>query len=221
MNILAIGGGRIYADETKNIDGYVYSLLLRENKSMGALTTASKDRADYIEAIKKEYEILGVKVNVIYESDLVEEKLNKILSNSSGLYIGGGDVNYLTDILKKTDSIETIKEYAKSGKVIAGLSAGAAILFERAIFFEDEKCSSIEGLGILDGIVIPHFTQSTLEKCKDLVIEFGQEKNIYGVSNGAALHFNLKDEYKIVTEPYSSGVWKISVNSGNVSQEKL
>lgn len=221
LNVIAIGGGRIYADETKNIDNYVFSILPRENRSIAVLATASKDRADYIEAIKKVYEGLGVKVAVIYESDLVEGKLNEILSTSSGLYIGGGDTAYLLEVLKNTNSRETIKKYAKSGKVIVGLSAGAALLFERAIFFEDEKASSVEGLGILKGIVIPHFTQSILEKCKDLIIEFGEGKDIYGISNGSALYFTSQDGHKIIAEPYSVGVWKISVNSGNVSQEKL
>lgn len=221
LNIIVIGGGRIYADETKNIDDYVFLILPRGNKNMAVLPTASKDRPDYIEAIKKEYEALNVKTSVIYEKDLTEGKLNEILSASFGLYIGGGDVSYLLEVLKNTTSLETIKEYAKSGKAVAGLSAGAALLFERAIFFEDEKASTVEGLGILEGIVIPHFTQSILEKCKDLIIEFGEGKDIYGLSNGAALYFTSQGDYKIITEPYSAGVWKISVNSGNVSQEKL
>lgn len=221
LNVIVIGGGRIYAGETKNIDDYVSSVLPRENKTLAILPTASKDRTDYIEAIKKEYEDKGVKTVVIYEKDLTDGKLSEILSTSSGLYIGGGDADHLLEVLKNTNSTGPIKEFAESGKVIAGLSAGAALLFERAIFFEDEKPMSIEGLSILGGMVISHFTQSILEKCNNLILEFGPGKDMYGISNGAAINFTYPNDYKIITEPYSAGVWKISVNSGNVSQEKL
>lgn len=221
LNILVIGGGRIYADETKIIDDYVFSILPEGNRSIAILPTASSDRPEYIEAVKKAYENLGVKTNVIYEKDLNEGKLAVILSDSYGLYIGGGDINHLLEVLKNTNSIEPIKGFAKSGKIVAGLSAGAALLFERAIFFEGENASSVEGLGILDGIVIPHFDKSVLDKCKDLILEFGSGKNVYGISNGAAMHFISQDNYKIITEPYSTGVWKIFVNYCNVKQEKL
>jgi len=221
MNIITIGGGRIYANETKTIDDYIFSILSRENRSISILPTASKDRPDYIEAVRKIYETLAVKTNVIYEKDLIDGNFSKVLSNSSGLYIGGGDAIYLSYALKKTNCLLLIKEYANTGKVVAGLSAGAALLFERAIFCEDNKCFSIEGLGILEGVVIPHFNQCVLDQCKDLIIEFGSDKRVYGISNGAAMHFVSQNNYRVITEPYSAGVWKISVNSGNVSQEKL
>lgn len=217
LNAVVIGGGRIYAGETKAIDDYIYSIL--PSKNIVILPTASKDRSDYIEAIKKEYDSRGAETSIIFEKDLAD--LPKILSSQPGLYIGGGDLNYLIQALKEADSLELIREYARSGNVTIGLSAGAALLFEKSIFFENGKASCIDGLGILSGIVVPHFTQDVLEKCRDLILEFGSGKNVYGLSNGSALHFNAQDEYKVITEPSSGGVWKISVNLDSISQEKL
>ena len=222
LNIIAIGGGRIYAGETKNIDSYIFSQLPKDNKTITILSTASKDRADYIEAIKKVYEELGAKVSVVYEKDLVDGKLSEILSSSDGLYIGGGDVNYLFQKLTETQSLNTIIKFAENGKLVAGLSAGCALLFEKTIFLEGEISSVFEGIGIIDSVVLPHYEQNLLEKCKDDISSvLKHNKNVYGISNGCAMHFSDKNEYVVIKEAYSQGLWQISDKSSNMQVEQI
>jgi peptidase E len=222
LNIIAIGGGRIYAGETKDIDKYVCSRLPADNKTIAVLPTASKDHPEYITSIKNVYEGLGAKVVVMYEKDLVDGKLSEILTQSGGLYIGGGDVNYLSQKLTETNSLDAVANFARVGKLVAGLSAGCALLFEKTIFLEKETPSVFDGVGIIDDVVLPHFEQNLLKKCKDdISAELKKNKNIFGISNGCAMHFSDRKEYVVIKESYSQGLWQISDKSGSMHAEPI
>lgn len=222
LNIIAVGGGRIYAGETKAIDVYAFSLLPSDNKTMAILPTASKDRPDYIQAIKEVYEALGAKTIAIYEQDLAEERLIEILAHSAGLYIGGGDVNYLFQKLTETKSLENIIDFARSGKLIVGLSAGCALFFEKTIFLEGERLATFDGAGVIGSVVLPHYEPRLLEKCeKSILTELERSKNIYGIPDGCAMHFNAINEYVIVREPHAQEVWQISNKSGTMRAESI
>lgn len=222
LNIIAIGGGRIYTGETKNIDSYICSQLPMDNKTIAVLPTASKDRQDYIEAIKKVYDEFSVKILVVYEKDLTDGKLSETLAQSGGLYIGGGDVNYLFQKLTDTKSLDTVIDFAKNRKLVAGLSAGCALLFDKTIFLDHEKSAIFEGVGIINSVVLPHYEQNLLEKCKnDISVELKQNKNVYGISNGCAMHFSDKNEYLVIKEVYSQGLWQISDKSGSMQAEPI
>lgn len=222
MNIIAIGGGRIYAGETKSIDSYAFSLLPEENKLLTIVPIASKDRKDYIVAIKTAYENLGASTIIVGENDLETDIFTQALSQSAGMYIGGGDVEYLLEKIHNIDATDKIIDFANGGKLIIGLSAGCGIFFEKVIFVKNGKTFVINGLGIIDGVAIPHYEPGILENSKnEIVTELNQERAVYGLSDGSALHFTGKSEYTVVEEPYSRGVWQISSKSGIVGARQI
>ncbi len=221
-NILAIGGGRIYAGETKTIDSYATTFLPKDNRFLVVIPTASKDRADYIEAIKAAYEDLGVKTEAVREGDLGSDLFLDILGHAGGIYLGGGDVEYLLTKIGSTKIAQVLSNFSNSGKLVMGLSAGCGILFEKVLFMKGEKPIIVDGLGIIPGVVIPHYELSFVEKFqKEILRELNEGRKVYGLSNGSALHFTSQSEYRVVQEPDSQGAWQIFLESGSVRTRQI
>jgi len=115
---------------------------------------------------------------IINKNDKVDAKTIDSIAHASLLYIGGGDQTSFMNIVAGTEVEKAIKDCYKNGNVIAGTSAGAAVMSEKMITgvelnhksttedterqgFETIEANNVEistGLGFLKNAIIDqHF----------------------------------------------------------------
>ena len=128
------------------------------------------------------------------------------IKNASLIYISGGDQNKFMDIVKGTGIVEAIHKAYQNGSVIAGTSAGAAVMSKKMITgnelkhpdysatFRNIEADNIEiskGLGLIDGIIIDqHFVKrSRYNRLLSAAIEYPDHLGI-GIDESTAILVN-------------------------------
>jgi cyanophycinase len=170
--LFIIGGGarpesmiqRMIEESSVNRGGYVFILPMASEDADSAIIWSG-------EQFKKQ----GVKVSGYnFKAGNAPEKLwLDSLQRASIIYISGGDQDRLMKAVKGTPVFEAIHEAYRKGAVIAGTSAGAAVMSKKMItgnellhpkYNETFKCIEAgnieysEGLGLLSDVVIDqHF----------------------------------------------------------------
>ena len=199
MKLMLIGGGEIgrgtTAYETKEIDEEIVKMAEKENPKLLFIGLASSFADSYYDYVKNIYKELGCtpvylkKKNVTKNPDIVKNKIEE----ADIIYIGGGDTIKLMDTVKEYKIDELLIAAAKRGCVIAGISAGAILLSNKGfsdsyiLRGESEDYKFIDGLGIIDINICPHYNNNEKKK-EDLEKELKEEKiEVYGIENCAAL----------------------------------
>lgn len=140
------------------------------------MSSAEPDSAVYYAKIQ--FSTLGLE-NVVgmnfNKGETITKAQQDSISHASMIYIAGGDQNKFMDIVGNTPIESAIKEAYRQGSVIAGTSAGAAVMSEKMITgnelrhpeyeatFRNIESDNIElkqGLGLLEtAIVDQHFVK--------------------------------------------------------------
>lgn len=159
--IIPIGGGLLRLSETIPIDKFIVKESGRKNPKVLFIPTASKDLRVYSAAFRRVYEKLGCQVKILRlfnERKLSQTILEKLIRNADIIYVGGGDYDILLSMWKKYKIISLIRSAYQQGTILTGLSAGCAIWYEYLIDSDKNKKTRLKkGLGILNGVVIPHY----------------------------------------------------------------
>lgn len=144
---LLIAGGALQSGNKEVFETFIHMAGGREKSYIGIISTASSDPIKSAEDFKDELvKIYGVpEKNVEFipmyyddvskglKSNVSEEECVKIIKHCTGLWFTGGDQRRLVGSLYKKDNTNTrvldeIYKIYKKGVVIAGTSAGAAIM---------------------------------------------------------------------------------------------
>ena len=159
--IISIGGGLLRLDETVVIDKFIVKESGRKNPKVLFIPTASKDLPVYFTAFRRVYKKLGCQVKVLHlfnKKRFSQTTLQKFVTSANIIYVGGGNYNVLISMWKKHKIIPLIQSAYQQGTILSGLSAGCAVWYEYLIDSDKDKKTRLKkGLGILKGIVIPHY----------------------------------------------------------------
>ncbi len=146
--------------------------------------------------------------NFLHDEEPKMEWVDSI-RHASLIYITGGDQNRFMDIVHKTEIESAIIEAWKNGAMIAGTSAGAAVMSKKMItgdekFYpeyrttprtiEAENVLISNGLGFLDNVIIDqHFVwRSRYNRLLSLIIEYPDHTGI-GIDESTAILVNGSD----------------------------
>lgn len=144
--------------------------------------------------------IVGMNFN---KGDLPTKSQLDSIKNAPLIYISGGDQNKFMDIVAGTDIKEAIYEAYQNGSVIAGTSAGAAVMSKKMITgnelkhpdysstfrnIEADNIEIAEGLGLVDGVIIDqHFVKrSRYNRLLSAAIEYPDHLGI-GIDESTAI----------------------------------
>ncbi len=125
---------------------------------------------------------------------LDKHKFITSLNNCDGLVITGGLVSRLMRILDSQNLRQHVESVIRSNKLLLTTSAGSMCMSktqELAINYigePDPDAKDVEGFGLIDFEVYPHFTQERLEDVKNIIN--GKSINAYLLKNGEALVVN-------------------------------
>jgi cyanophycinase len=163
------------------------------------MSSSTPDSSAYY-ATKQFYK-LGV-ANVVKDEKLTASKLDSII-NAKLIYISGGDQNRFMDIVGGTKIETLIHEAYKKGALIAGTSAGAAVMSkmmitgselkhpEYASTFRNIESENIEiktGLGLITTIIVDqHFVKrSRYNRLLSAIIEYPKLAGV-GIDESTAI----------------------------------
>lgn len=124
------------------------------------------------EEYEKAFRSLGVKhlynLEISERADATLQSKVKILDDATGVFFTGGDQIKITSQIGDTPIFERIREIYDDGGVIAGTSAGAAVMSETMLVVGGDEESHViggsvrmaPGLGLLGGVIIDqHFME--------------------------------------------------------------
>lgn len=121
---------------------------------------------------EKAFRSLGVKhlynLEISERAEATRENRVKILDDAVGVFFTGGDQIKITSQIGDTPIFKRVREIYEEGGVIAGTSAGAAVMSETMLIEGGDEESQViggavrmaPGLGFIDGVIIDqHFME--------------------------------------------------------------
>jgi cyanophycinase len=215
-HLLIIGGG----DRTEQImQRFVELAGGREKATIVVIPLASGDQKEAAERLEKEFKGLGVQ-NVASLLFSKEEALAggvaERLQGATGVYFTGGDQIRVTRVILGTPVHKALLDLYRSGAVIGGTSAGAAIMSKVMITGEElinkdstvsfvsimkGNVETVEGLGFLDEVVIDqHFVKrKRLNRLISVVLEHPKLPGI-GIDESTALIVSPGGKFEVLGE---------------------
>lgn len=159
--IIPIGGGLLRLGETIFIDKFIVKESGKKNPNILFIPAASRDLPAYSAAFRRVYEKLRCQIKILHlfnKRKLSQTTLKKIIMSADIIYVGGGNYDILLSMWRKHKIVTLIKSAYQQGTILTGLSAGCAVWYEYLIDSDKNKKTRLKkGLGILKGVVIPHY----------------------------------------------------------------
>ena len=226
--IVAIGGGELRERTTMKIDEYIAKLAKEragENRANALfIPTASHDYMPYYNTFHKVYTgtfniKTDVALTVFKEVDM--EKMRAKFEKADMIYVGGGDTVFMIEQWRKVGLLPLLREAYDSGKLIAGLSAGAICWFSDiytdSLKTDDGvKYAMFQGLNWIKGIISPHYGSRMLDF--DQIVCYNYDC-AYGLEDDSAI---VIEDGEIVGSLSSGGTaWKLIRENGTLKKEKI
>lgn len=201
--LFIIGGGSRPASmvdrivKESGIDKEGYGVVLPMSSSIPDSSAYYATNQFYKQGISNVYGL-----NFIKDEQLTASKLDS-LRNAKLIYISGGDQSRFMDIVAGTDIEKIIHEAYKNGSLVAGTSAGAAVMSEMMITgnelkhpeyastfrnIESENIETKTGLGLITTIIVDqHFVRrSRHNRLLTAIIEYPELVGI-GIDESTAI----------------------------------
>lgn len=168
--LVVIGGGDVSSGDAPLLKEFVR--LAHGARARVVVMTVATDK---VEEARKEYEAafrrLGVDdvktVDVSTRSDVLREQSLEAIKHATGLYFTGGDQLHITSLIGGTEMQALIHRRYERGLVVAGSSAGAAMMSNSMVLGgesdENPKVGAVRigpGMDLIIGAIIDtHFSQ--------------------------------------------------------------
>ncbi len=207
---MAIGGGEDKKDDCRILKEFV-RLAGGEKARIVVMTTATElpeeVAAEYTEVFKR----LGVKkveaIDVSQRTDAMKPEYVKTVEQATGVFFTGGDQLHITSLMGGTPLQKVIVERYEKDLIVAGTSAGAAMMGNSIILtgdsYENPRSGSVEmapGTDLIVGCTIDtHFSQRGRHgRLLTAVAHFPQDIG-FGIDENTAMIIN-KDHFEVIGE---------------------
>ena len=235
-NIIAIGGG----DNSAALHHAIEMTGVRRPTAL-IIPTEKTDREWFNESVANitdRLTAMGVNARLLHEFDQKPsvERAKDEIGRASLLYTLGGNTPVLLQALHDANIAQVVRDSIASGKVYAGLSAGALLPFELAHtnpsddpVHEAWDYQIVNGLGVLPAVATPHaddheltpYGSRKLSRGDELIAHFPEAVNLgYTIDNDASLVVSDGKERVIRTRP-DAGVRRITRSGGALQIEEL
>ena len=208
--LMAIGGGEDKEKDCRILKEFV-RLAGGEKARIVVMTTATElpgeAAAEYTEVFKR----LGVKqieaIDVSQRADAMKPEHVKTIEQATGVFFTGGDQLHITSLMGGTPLQKTIVERYEKDLIIAGTSAGAAMMGNSMILTgnsdENPRVGCVEmapGTDLIVGCTIDtHFSQRGRHgRLLTAVAHFPQDIG-FGIDENTAMIVN-KDHFEVIGE---------------------
>lgn len=227
--IVAIGGGEIRQLKTLAIDKTIVGLTNKKKPRLLFIPTASSDSENYVKAIEKVYgKKLGCKVDslLLLRGNPSSKEIKEKILSADIIYVGGGNTLKMMKLWRRLGVDKLLKSAHNKGIILCGISAGAICWFEYGhsdsmSFYhpDDWDYIRIKGMGLLKGLLCPHFDGETRGiKRKKSFSQMVQKVGGLGIAidNHSAIIFR-NDSYKVINSKKDSKGHKLFKKNGKIN----
>ena len=219
MNHIILIGGHDALISNYSIEDYIISLC--DNPNILFFPTAARDNIKNINAFNSLFKKYNCNINhLLLWSNPQKKEIEEKIANADILYFGGGNTLLLVDKLKEY-GIDNI--LFNTNKILVGISAGAIMLSKYGMgdsfsYFDNGHTYNykmVEGLGILDITICPHYQN------EDLVIYNEEVKNYpfdgYAIENECAIDF-YNNTFKIIKANTNNSIYRFRKESDYIME---
>lgn len=206
--LLAIGGNEDKENECEVLKQFVH-MAGGEDAEILLMTIATKEVSETVKEYRKVFRRLGaghVKAfDISFREDTTSKRGFSLVENASGIFFSGGDQLDITALLGGTRMLASIHERHCQGCVIAGTSAGAAMMSTSMLISgkpeESPRFGNVEigpGLDFIRSTIIDtHFSQrGRCGRLMTAVAHYPQDIGI-GIDEDTAILVN-GSEFKVI-----------------------
>jgi peptidase E len=220
-HIVAIGG-LLPARGSLPLFRYVLKLARKKQPAVGFIPTASGDAPRSLRRIGDLLGRLDCRVSELPFFDRTPD-LNEFITAQDVILVGGGNTKSMLAVWHEWGLLEVLKRDWRSGKVLAGWSAGAICWFQQGVTdsFAD-RLRSLECLGFLPGSCCPHYTaESDRRPAYHALLREGAIRSGLAIDDGAAIHFRGTQPWRVVAPPGTIGVHTVRWRKGVIEEAPL
>ncbi len=228
--IFAIGGGELEYYETLPIDKMIVSAAVRTRKIKRGkvkalfIPTASGGDPDYCEAFEKIYGyMLGCQTDylLLYGKQRSKASVRRQIDRCDFVYVGGGSTPAMMRMWRMYEVDKCLRRAWKSGKIMAGLSAGANCWFKWSLSDAHHgRWSNVSGLGFLDMACTPHYSnQRGRKKAFDKLVK---KKKLTGIALDDNVCVKIVDDrYEVIKSDGDAEAYLVYDDSRKVRREVM
>lgn len=209
--------------ETLPIDRRIVQLTQEARPRALLLPTASNDNPAYYQAFREVYgSELGCRtdvLNLMHGRVDPEDARSEILS-SDLIYVGGGSTRRLMMVLRRTRTDQALREAAREGVVLSGLSAGSICWFSHGTSCVPEESKRLHmGIGLIDAINLVHYKNSTANNA--ILLEMLRRRRpIVAVEDLCGIEI-AEESFKVISADGRSQAYRISGKEGKLTCHAL
>ena len=171
MKTLVLVGAGEFTEAMVDVDKHLLSLTFKKTPMVAIVPTAAGLEEDFYKWIDKgvrHFEKLGAVAKGIparKREDMDDFGFIETIKKADLVYFSGGHPGYLHKSLVDTRLWEVVLERYQDGAILVGCSAGAMVMGDLVLsnapelLFGDEEASFDKALGLIPGVIIPHFDQ--------------------------------------------------------------
>lgn len=205
MKIVLYSGGQLRSNHRLH-QAVVKLARLKKPKGKLQLTyfpfCADNASVFYARAIRR-YRSHGVErfFCVMADARPTKEEIGEAME-SDIIYLAGGNTFYFLKHLRESGLLPKLKHFAKSGGVLAGLSAGGLIMSPTIKLAADRdlgpdpndvKLKNLEGMSLFDFEFSPHFDETQKQNQAHLAYSLKTENTVFASADGGGMIINGND----------------------------
>jgi cyanophycinase len=168
--LLAIGGNEDRENECEILKRFV-EMAGGEKSEILLMTIATKEVEETVKEYRKVFRRLGVRHLKVFDISMREDTASKrglnLIESATGIFFSGGDQLDITSLLGGTKMLESLRDRHCEGCIVAGTSAGAAMMSSSMLISgkpeESPRFGNVEigpGLDFVKAAIIDtHFSQ--------------------------------------------------------------
>lgn len=214
MAIYALIGGKVNREKVNNrIERVLLEKIGKESPTVLYCPYAAPDIEKSILKFHKMME--GLSCNILDLTFENKDSFEELLEKSDMLYIGGGMSDDLIAYFKENKLDEILRHHTVDNKIIVGSSAGAMLLAKISMGdkymyqdnFHNYNYKMVEGLGILNISMCPHYQNEDLIFYNDEIKKYGLLS--FGIEEDCAVVIE-EDTYYILKDDKRMSVYAFS-----------
>jgi peptidase E len=158
LTLVAFGGGGATNGADPLLEGFLLGLIGRARPAIGYCGAASGDDGTKFERLAARLALAGASLHHL-EMTASAAQAARWAASVDAIYFGGGHTLRLVDHLRTSGWGDVLAEAARSGTLLAGVSAGALCWFEWALSDSaGDSLAPLAGLGLFAGSLCPHYS---------------------------------------------------------------
>jgi dipeptidase E len=232
--IVAIGGGQIRTRGTAAIDREIIRLSNKERPNILFVPTASLDSEEYWKRFQEYFGgFLKCRTDALFlvRETPTREQIQRKIFSADIVYVGGGNTLYMMRVWRRLGVDRIFKAAYRNGTILTGISAGAICWFDSghsdSMSFYDPrhwKYIKVKGLGLLSGILCPHYNGMTrgVPRRRDFREMIRKNGGIgIAIENNCAIEFIDDRFYRIIRSKDHARAYRVYKRGGDVLAEQI